>query len=213
MLSKIKICGITRESDGDLAFKLGAWAIGFIFYSKSKRYIEPSKAKEIVQNLSNKYGDKPIFIGVFVDEELEKVHEIAQEVGLSYGQFHGDESISYIQKIKIPKIKSFRVGKDFSIESVKKYSEIADLILFDSFDVNQYGGSGKSFDWNIAQRVSNSADIILAGGIQSSNIREAIEKVNPYAIDLSSSIEDEPGIKSEDKMKTLFNQLKVDQYG
>jgi phosphoribosylanthranilate isomerase len=194
---KVKICGITNYEDAKFCVESGADALGFIFYHKSKRYILPEKAKEIVSKL-------PAFvfkIGVFVNESLNAVNEIAEKVGLNIVQLHGDESSDYIELIKYPVIKSFRISPDFNFGSIEKYKNCN--FLLDAYDENYFGGSGKVFNWDIIPQFLRSK-IILAGGISEKNIQSIFENINPYAVDIASSLEKSPGIKDHKKIKSFF---------
>jgi len=205
---KIKICGITRLEDAQLCVKHDVDAIGFIFYPKSKRYITPKAASKISKEL-------PPFvhkIGVFVNENIEEVNRIAKLSNLTAVQLHGEESPEYISKIHYPVIKSFGVDENFDFSELNNYLNCG--ILFDIKDTESYGGTGNSFNWElIPTNIRNK--IILAGGIGIDNIEFINEKITPYAVDVSSSIEISPGIK--DKIKTMkllkvINKIKQNKY-
>ena len=199
---KIKICGITRLEDAQLAVNLGADAIGFIFYDKSKRYINPQNAKNIISEL-------PSFIhkvGVFVNEKSEKINETAKFCGLTIIQLHGDETPEFIDEINYSCIKALRVDNIFNYDILYRYKKTP--ILLDSFNEKHYGGTGETFDWeNIPEKIKSK--IILAGGISEENLEEIFTKIKPYAIDISSSVEDSPGVKNKIKMEKLFNKIKM----
>lgn len=197
---KIKICGITNYDDAIYCSNIGADAIGFIFYTGSKRYIEPDKAKKIIKQL-------PPFllkVGVFVNEEPDKINKISEAIKLNVIQLHGDETIKDIMKITLPVIKAFRVNKKFNYKILNKYSNHS--ILLDSFNQNEYGGTGEKFNWNNIP-VSLRNKIILAGGVSLENIEFIYNEIKPYAIDLSSSLEYSPGKKDHKKIKQLFTKL------
>lgn len=197
---KIKICGITNLEDALLCESLGADAIGFIFYSRSKRYVTPESAKEIVKQLSA----FTIKVGVFVNETPEIINQISKMVGLNFAQLHGDESPQLVEEINLPVIKSFRIDGKFDFEVLNNYQNC--YYLLDTFSESDYGGTGKTFDWKlIPDRLKSK--IILSGGISSSNIQKLKQEINPYAIDVSSSLEEFPGKKSENKLKEFFNNL------
>jgi phosphoribosylanthranilate isomerase len=196
---KIKICGITRVEDAQLCVEHGVDAIGFIFYPKSKRYISPEKAKDIASTL-------PIFthkIGVFVDEDIEEVNRIAKLVGLSGVQLHGNETVEYISQITHPVIKSFGVDETFDFSILNNYSNCG--ILLDVKDPEQYGGTGNSFNWDLIPKEIRHK-VIIAGGVGINNIENISKNISPYAVDLSSSVEIEHGIKDIDKLKKLFKK-------
>lgn len=197
---KVKICGITNIEDAKLCNELGTDAIGFIFYRKSKRYVKPELVKKIISEL-------PPFlmkIGVFVNEDPSVINKIADYVKLNVIQLHGDELPEYLEKIKYPVIKAFRVNNTFNFEVLRDYENSS--FLLDSLHPKEYGGTGLKFDWaKIPNDIKNK--IILAGGISEENIDEIYNKISPYAIDVSSSVENEPGKKDHAKLKSLFAKI------
>lgn len=198
---KIKICGITRKEDALLCSEYGADAIGFIFYPKSKRYIQPERAKEIANLLP------PLFmkIGVFVNEKITEVNRIAKLVGLNAVQLHGSESPEYVEQMTHPVIKSFGVDNSFDFSKIDAYRNCE--ILLDVKDTDQFGGTGKSFDWNLIPNALRDKGII-AGGVSSNNIKKIYSLINPGAVDLSSSVEASPGIKDKNKIIEVLNIIK-----
>lgn len=201
----VKICGITNLEDALLCAGYNADAIGFIFYEKSKRYVTFEKAREIINQL-------PPFlmkVGVFVNEEVEIVNESAQKIGLNLVQLHGDESSEYVSEIKLPVIKAFRVDEKFDCSVIDNYKNCG--IMLDSFSQNEYGGTGKTFEWNsISQKYKNK--IILSGGITIDKLEQIFWEIKPTAIDVSSSLEIFPGKKDAQKLKeflTRFNQMNI----
>lgn len=197
---KVKICGITNIEDAKLVSELGADAIGFIFYRKSKRYIEPKNAKKIIKQL-------PAFlikIGVFVNENADVINKIAKEIKLNLIQLHGEESPEMIADIDLPVIKAFRVNDNFDYVVLSEYKNCS--YLLDAFDEKEYGGTGHKFNW---EKIPNEFKhkIILAGGVSINNIEQIYQEINPAAIDASSSIEIEPGKKDEIKLKNLLNKI------
>jgi phosphoribosylanthranilate isomerase len=198
---KVKICGITNTVDAVLCEKLGADALGFIFYEESKRYISPKKANNIIKNLS----PFTLKVGVFVNENSDKINAESKIARINIVQLHGDEKPELITKINLPVIKAFRINDEFDFKILEEYKNCH--FLFDTYSSMQFGGTGKTFNWDIIPR--NITDkIILSGGISVSNIKKIIDEVNPYAVDLSSSVEEYPGKKSEVKLKQFFNILK-----
>jgi len=194
---KVKICGITNIEDALLAEQLGADAIGFIFYKPSKRYISPGDAKLISQKLS----PFTLKVGVFVNETADDINRVASEVKLNLIQLHGNEKPELISSLVLPAIKSFRISEVFDFSILNKYPAMS--FLFDTFSKDEFGGTGKSFDWNMIPSTIREKSII-AGGITSANVEEIITKINPYAIDVSSSLEESPGKKNSNKMTNLF---------
>ena len=194
---KVKICGITNTEDALLCESAGANALGFIFYKKSKRFILPKTAKEIIDHLS----PFTVKVGVFVNETAKNINSIAEFTGLNLVQLHGDEEPNIITKIKFPVIKAFRVNEEFNYNIIEKFKN--SYILLDSLSKNAYGGTGNSFNWNsIPLKIRNK--IILSGGVSNKNIQYIIDNIKPAAVDLSSSIEDFPGKKSKQKVMEFF---------
>lgn len=206
-MTKIKICGITNLEDALLSVKFGADALGFNFYERSPRFITPENAREIIEQLPSDV----LKVGVFVNEELQKIIEIVEKAKLDAVQLHGDEQYEFVTSLKgstrAEIIKAVRVTPEFRWENVLDFD--ADAILLDSFSKGQYGGSGKRFDWQIAQQVWTMIGCLyLAGGISIESVREAIQKVRPYAIDVCSSVESSPGKKDKEKLRLFIAEVK-----
>jgi phosphoribosylanthranilate isomerase len=197
---KVKICGITNLDDALICEKEGADAIGFIFYKRSKRYILPKDAAEIAEKLSP-FTAK---VGVFVNEDVSAIAEIAEKTNINMVQLHGDENENYCMQIKLPVIKSFRIKEGFDYDRISKYNNVN--YLLDSFVENNYGGTGSSFNWELIPM--NLRDkIILSGGISEKNIEYIFKNIFPSAVDLSSSLESKPGKKDEWKVKSFFKKF------
>lgn len=202
----VKICGITNVEDAKSACELGAWAIGYIFFKGSKRYIDPSKAGVISSKIQVEKT------GVFVDETFENIIHIAKLAKLTKIQLHGSESPEFCRSLKeitsYEIIKAFRVKDKNDIQQIDEYKAFVDYILLDSFDKDEYGGTGKSFNWDLAKLAeAKEVKLILSGGINPENIKEAIAQINPFAIDVSSGVEKQKGLKDFDKMKSLLSQI------
>ena len=199
-MTRIKVCGITNIDDALYAAELGADALGFIFYPKSPRYVLTGAVKEITDRL-------PPFVttvGVFVNEEKEKIEEIVDKAGITLLQLHGDESPEFCASFDTGVIKAIRIDKEFEGSSLKDYD--VDGFLLDTYDKGLYGGTGRTFDWNVALRAKEFGRIILSGGLNPENVNEAVEIVNPYAVDVGSGVEKEPGKKDREKLKRfIFN--------
>lgn len=204
---KVKICGITNIEDALPCCEYGADAIGFVFYGKSKRYVSFDQAKLISKQLS-----PFIFkVGVFVNEEPEKVNQAAKHIRLNAVQLHGDETPGYVDRINVPVIKSFRIDDTFNWKTIDTFENCG--ILLDSFSSNQTGGTGKSFDWkSIPEKLRDR--IILSGGITIDKLDFIFSEIKPAAIDLSSSLESSPGKKDKQKVIEFlkrFNELRSNQ--
>lgn len=204
-MTKVKICGITNLEDALLCCDLGADALGFIFYKYSKRNIEFEEAFSIISQL-------PAFIskvGVFVNEQANTINHIAQSIGLTHVQLHGNEDQLLIDKVNHPVIKALRVKSGFDFSSLNSFNSCS--ILLDTFSDKEIGGTGLTFDWDTIP--SDIRDkVILAGGISASNIENILTNIKPQAVDISSSLESESGKKDETKVKEFFsviNQLRI----
>ncbi|ERM92869.1 phosphoribosylanthranilate isomerase [Caldanaerobacter subterraneus] len=198
---KVKICGLRRLEDIYYANQLQPDFIGFVF-SESKRRVDLKEALEFVKRL--KEGIKKV--GVFVNEPIEKVMEIAEKLKLDVLQFHGDETQEYIDNFK-----NFTVWKAIRIRSkldLKKTGEFkVDAFLFDSFSEKGYGGTGEVFDWNILKAYKREIPVVLSGGLKEENVEEAIKLVRPYAVDVSSGVE-VGGYKDFNKMKSFIEKVR-----
>lgn len=196
---KVKICGIRSLEEAEAALDEGADALGFNFWPQSPRYITPRSASEIIALLSPMAST----VGVFVNEDAGRILEIAKELRLSAVQLHGDESPEFCSQLApIKTIKAIRVGQDFDLNEIKKYSVA--MVLLDSNIRGSYGGTGQRFDWRIAVEGKRFAPIILAGGLNSENVWDAITHVRPAAIDVCSGVEAEPGRKDLGKLRNFM---------
>jgi phosphoribosylanthranilate isomerase len=202
----VKICGITNLSDALASVRAGASALGFNFYRRSPRYISPREARRIIERLPSTIQT----VGVFVNEdEPEAVAQIASESKVSAVQLHGDESPQYCRALQsLYVIKALRVHQGFVPESVREYETQA--ILLDAFDSRERGGTGRTFDWGIARQVRELVPrLYLAGGLSAENIREAIERVQPYAVDACSRLESAPGVKDPERLRNFISAVHV----
>ncbi len=203
---KIKICGITNLADARYASGMFVDYLGFIFYDKSPRYIDPAMAGAIIN-----WIEGPEKVGVFVNQPLDEVNRIAKESGLDFVQLHGDENVDYCQLIDKPIIKVIHITPESTKEELKTkieaYAEVAEFLLFDTKIKELWGGSGQAFDWTILAELTNDVPFFLAGGLNSENIAKAIETTSSYAVDVSSSVEEEPGTKDFDKIDALMEVM------
>jgi len=205
---KVKICGLTRLDDARLAFDLGAWALGFILYPASKRYITP----EVFAELCNSLPSTALITGVFVNQMTE-IQNTLQHAPLNMVQLHGDEtpddcrSLRTTFKGKI--IKAFRPQSVADIDAMANYEGCVDFFLIDAAVTGAYGGTGHVADWALALRAKkHKTPLILSGGLHPDNIQEAAEQIKPFALDLASGVETSPGIKDPAKLQKLFATLK-----
>ena len=202
---KVKICGLTNLEDALKAAELGADYLGFIFFPKSPRHIEPKRAAEILKNLPK--GVKKV--AVTVNAELSFLKQLL-ELGFDLLQLHGDETpdiLNYLPKERI--IKVFRVGEQFNNEEVLKDWRGIYAYLLDTYKKGTYGGTGETFNWDIAKHlVDKGFKIFLSGGLNPDNVKKAVAYVKPYAVDVSSGVEDKPGKKDWDKLKNFIIKAK-----
>ncbi len=199
---KVKICGITNIADAMAAVDAGADALGFVFYDKSPRFVNPLAVAQIIARL-------PPFIqtvGLFVNEEPEKINWTADYCGLDLVQLHGDESPEDCTEVNRRVIKAFRVKNIISIEPLKKFT-VAGYLL-DAWSPDAYGGTGRTFNWEVAAAARQYGSIILAGGLTPENLAEALLQVQPYALDVSSGVESTPGRKDHEKMREFIRRAK-----
>lgn len=206
-MTKVKICGITNLEDALLSAKFGADALGFNFYEKSPRYILPEKAREIIEQLP----ERVLKVGVFVNESLEKIIEIAQITKLDALQLHGEETPEFARELKqktnLEIIKAFRVSPKFKHEDVLQYE--VDAILLDAYNPQEHGGTGETFDWEIAKKVQEIfPKMYLAGGLSADNVGSAIRQKKPYAVDACSKLETEKGKKDKIKIVNYIRRAK-----
>jgi len=184
----VKICGITNREDALAAVEAGASAIGFNFYHDSPRYISPTGAAMIAEKIPGNVWK----VGVFVDERPSSIAKIAIEVGLDVAQLHG-----------IAEARGIRVWRAGSVDGALMISAFdqsaAEAILLDTYSVTEYGGTGKTFDWSRAKGLP--AKVIIAGGLDASNVREAIAQAEPWGVDACSRLEKSPGVKDHDKVR------------
>ncbi len=198
----VKICGITNIEDAHHAVRCGADALGFIFFEQSLRFISHRRAAEIVRSLPEHISK----IGVFVNTDLKFVRDIVKHVNLSAVQLLGNEGPDDLVNFETSVIKVFRVGREYDVEVMKNY--IVDAFLLDAMTEGTFGGSGKTFDWNIAVRAKEYGRIILSGGLTPENVEDAVRFVRPYGVDVSSGVEARPGKKDPVKVRNFIARAK-----
>lgn len=202
---KVKICGITNEEDALAAVEWGTDALGFVF-APSVRQVTPAQVTRIIAQL-------PPFVckvGVFVDSPLETVKEILSDCGLDLAQLHGSESPAYCERLFPRAIKAFRVKDETTLTLLAQYKAIG--YLLDSYDIMRQGGTGQTFNWQIARKATNQGKIILSGGLTPENVRRAIALVQPWGVDVSSGVESSPGKKDLGKLYTFLKAVKEGQF-
>ncbi len=216
----IKICGITNQYDAMKTYEAGADSLGLVFYKKSPRNLDISRAYAICSELT---GKNISFTGIFVNEAPKKVLEISNSLHLSYLQFSGQEDIGYLKKIKeasrdnanIKIIKTLRISDPMGdnersaiLQEIKCMREVADYILLDTFSTQNLGGTGQPFDWKMLKNIGKEHPIILSGGLEGENVKEAIKKISPWGIDASSRLESSPGKKDINKVNHFINSAR-----
>lgn len=201
---KIKICGITNKLDAINAASLGIDMMGFVFYTKSKRFIEPLSAKDII----NELPPDIIKVGVFVDEDAGKVRSIADEAGLDVLQFHGNETPEFCAAFKddFKVIKAFRLKDKEDLKKINGYD--VDYYLLDTFKADVIGGTGEVFDWKILKDFEILKPVILSGGLNVTNVGKAMREIVPYGVDVSSGVESTPGKKDAKLMKKFVEEVR-----
>lgn len=199
---RVKICGITSIEDALQAVNEGADALGFVFHEKSPRYVLPEQATAIIKAL-------PPFVqavGLFVNAELDFVNDTLDQCRLDLAQLHGDEPPEYCDQVNRRVIKAFRIKDIESLDPIKNYRVAGHLL--DAYSPKTYGGTGMTFNWEIARTAEKYGPVILAGGLTPDNVRQAVEGVAPYGVDVSSGVEKMPGRKDPDKVRAFIRQAK-----
>ncbi len=201
----VKICGVTNFEDAVNSVEAGADMLGFVFYEKSKRYIEPEEAAHIIREVSSFAS----CVAVFVNEDIEKIKKIVDQTMVDIVQLSGDESPEVCAKLRdfVPVIKSFKVKDEIFLPNVLENYDV-DFVHLDTYSADEYGGTGKTFKWDNVVGLSEKYKVILSGGLTPENVRDAILKVKPYGVDVSTGVEEYPGKKSVEKVKSFIENAK-----
>ena len=200
--TRIKICGITSLADALQAIEAGADALGFVFYEPSPRYVEPERVRDIIAAL-------PPFVstvGLFVNSDFSHVDAISRSTSLSMIQFHGDESEEFCSRFDLPYIKAVRVQSSEDVMKADAEYRNAQGLLLDAYKKGIPGGTGESFDWSLIPQ-DMKKPLILAGGLDSSNVGEAVSMVRPYAVDVSGGVELRKGVKDHAKISKFIKEV------
>jgi phosphoribosylanthranilate isomerase len=212
---RIKICGITNLADARAAIAAGADMLGFNFYRPSPRFITPQDAGTIIEALRAEIKALPrtvTMVGVFVNEPAESIVRIAAEAGVAAIQLHGDESVEFCRALKalLPDrflIKAIRARGNAVTEPAAEYN--VDAIMLDAFDAELRGGTGRTVDWHLARHIRDAVSrLFLAGGLSPENVREAIDAVQPYAVDACSALESSPGHKDAERLDAFVRAVR-----
>lgn len=210
---RVKICGITKPEQGQAIAQLGATALGFICVATSPRYVTPNQIRKIVEQLLVSVDR----IGVFADATVEEISQIVAEARLNAVQLHGLEAPEFCDQLRqclpeIEIIKALRVKTPECLERTESYTNYVDTLLLDAYHPQMLGGTGKTLDWTTLKQFCPSVPWFLAGGLSPDNILEALSKLQPSGIDLSSGVERSPGNKDLDKVSLLFERLRSLQH-
>jgi len=199
---KVKICGITNAADAEHAAACGADALGFVFYPRSPRCVTPEQVREITPGL-------PPFltrVGLFVNEDPQRIRTIAAACGLDAVQLHGDESPADCMLQPLRVIKAVRPCSEAELQLCAAYPVAA--LLVDAAVPGQFGGTGRCADWGLAARLAMRQRVILAGGLSPANVADAVHQVKPYGVDVASGVEAAPGLKDPDRVAQFIRNAK-----
>ena len=206
--TRVKVCGITEQVDVAHAVSAGADALGFIFAGNSPRRVDPEKVKELIRSV-------PPFVdavGVFVNEDPDLVTDIVKYCGLTMVQLHGTEPVDYCQLMPVRVLKAFGVSGETKSSEFGIYTDVAAGYLLDTYHKDMAGGTGQTFNWQLVKELLIPGPVFLAGGLGPDNVGEAIRAVRPFAVDVNSGVEIEPGRKDHEKISELVRQVQlVDQ--
>jgi phosphoribosylanthranilate isomerase len=197
----VKICGITRAQDAELAAGLGASALGFVFWPGSPRFVSLEAATAIARNVP----PSVLKVGVFVDQPAEEVARFMDEAGLDVAQLHGHESPAYCRDLNRRVFKSVSTSGNGSVPIESFAPDI--VLLVDAHDPVRFGGTGTTVNWDAARAIAETRQTILAGGLHAANIKLALRSVRPYGVDVSSGVESAPGVKDPSRLRSFFEAL------
>jgi phosphoribosylanthranilate isomerase len=198
----VKICGITRLEDAQNAVASGADALGFVCWPRSPRYVTPERIRSIVSALPAGI----ITVGVFVNQAADEINRVLRETALRVAQLHGDEQVAMLDTVSRPLLKAIPVGKGAPAAEIAAWPRRVTLLL-DAHDPDRRGGTGRTANWEQAARVACSRRVVLAGGLHAGNVAEAVHQVRPYGVDVSSGVEQAPGVKDPQRLRDLFGAL------
>ena len=202
----VKVCGTTRLEDAELAIGHGAWAVGFILWPPSKRYVEPAVAAGIVRHIRRRIET----VGVFVNQPLDEIAGLVDAIGLSHVQLHGDEGPSFCaavaQRTGAKVIKATGVAHAADLRDIERFH--TDYHLLDTASPS-YGGSGRTWDWGLLAQRRSKVPFLLSGGLTPENVGEAILTARPWGVDVASGVEERPGIKDPDKLRAFFEAVEA----
>jgi phosphoribosylanthranilate isomerase len=202
-VTRVKICGITRLEDAELAASLGAWALGFILWPGSARAVDPA----VAAGVAAQHRRRAELVGVFVDPTLEEVAHAAETIGLTHLQLHGSVGPSFCaeaaRRTGCRVIRAFRIGSNADVQDTERFREV-DLHLYDTHVEGLEGGTGRAWDWGLAARRRSKVPLVLSGGLTAENVAEGIAAVDPYAVDVASGVESAPGVKDPVRLRAFL---------
>jgi phosphoribosylanthranilate isomerase len=200
--ARVKICGVTRLADAELAVELGAWAVGMVFYPASRRRCELAEAELIGASLRRRVE----LAGVFVNAPLDEIADVSERVGLTLVQLHGDEGPAFCAEVArrtgARTIKAASVRGLFTVRELERFH--TDFHLLDGYAPGLRGGSGERFDWSLLSRRRSKLPLIVGGGLDAEGVAAAIATIHPFAVDVATGVEAEPGIKDPRRMRAFF---------
>ena len=204
MRTRVKICGLRQDDDVVVASKAGADALGFVFYPPSPRAVSVDQAARLVAKVPSFVSS----VGLFVNASAEQIEQTLQQVPLNLLQFHGDETPEFCQQFGAPWIKAVRMREDINLWQLKEDYHLGQGLLLDAYQKGTPGGTGASFDW---QRIPSdlAPEIILAGGLDATNIQAAITQVQPWAVDISGGVESSKGLKDHAKIDAFMAEIRT----
>ena len=204
MRTRVKICGLRQDDDVVVASKAGADALGFVFYRPSPRAVSVDQAARLVAKVPSFVSS----VGLFVNASAEQIEQTLQQVPLNLLQFHGDETPEFCQQFGAPWIKAVRMRQDINLWQLKEDYHLGQGLLLDAYQKGTPGGTGASFDW---QRIPSdlAPEIILAGGLDATNIQAAISQVQPWAVDISGGVESSKGLKDHAKIDAFMAEIRT----
>ncbi len=200
-MTSVKVCGIRRLEDAQLAVELGARALGFVFWPSSPRFIDPDEAGEIIAGVT----PFVVTVGVFVNQSPECVSDIARRARLDFVQLHGDENVTDFMPWRLLKAISVADADDAEARVAALGRDV--IVLLDAHDPVKRGGTGRTIDWTRAAAIAQQRPVVLSGGLNADNVREAIDIVRPLGVDVSSGVEIEPGVKDPVRMRRFFEAV------
>ncbi|MFA5038544.1 MAG: phosphoribosylanthranilate isomerase [Candidatus Omnitrophota bacterium] len=203
MRTRVKICGITNLHDARESVACGADFLGFVFFSKSPRAVSPRRAKAIIKGLPARVKK----VGVFVNQDPQEVKRVARYCGLDFLQFHGDETPAYVRAFRGYRvIKAFRIRRRVPWKQLKRYRSCS--FLFDTYRESKFGGTGETFGWKVLLPLSKKCRFFVSGGLAAENVEELIRLLKPFAVDVSSGVEKQPGKKDLTLVKRFIQQAR-----